>query len=514
MPLFNIRVIIAVTLLSVYCATRTTLKDQVLLNTIHVIKSLALVEPSDDFLVEGALDGMLTKMREDLGDDYSGYIPPAYQKDFKEQLESKLEGIGVRFDPLTGKNGDYKVLFTLPDSPAEKAGIKSGDTILEIDGTSTAGLSFFEVAKNIRGEAGTDVILTLKREGKEEPIEIAVTRAALQQKTVFGFEITESGKPSVEIPDEPGIGYIYITSFNGNTASEMAELLQSMSPNVRELIIDLRGNPGGYLDAVVKVADMFVDDRGTYKKIVSTKMRNGNVKPGGEFYATKNQLFTGPVVVLIDGGSASAAEIFAACLQDFGRAKIVGERTYGKGTVQEIFELPLDLGTVKLTDASFWRPSERNINRTRKLPKTGKNSANGEEAAKVSDESDDWGVTPDNGLEIKLPRQQQNFTKFLRELRVNVPNDKAHTLLTDYAKKLAKDETVLNILEYEDEEENEPTESVETGEPEKTTETKEKESDTVFKPEGNAPYYDPVLQQAIEVLKADKQVKRDQHREL
>ena len=476
-PRSNFHILILTVLIGVYCGTRTTWREQILLYSMRQVESLALVEPTGQLLFEGAMQGMLGKLNEELGDDYSMYIPPSGEKEFLELLESKLEGIGIRFDP-TAPDGTFKVLYPMLGSPALAAGIRSGDLILKVDGENTENLDQLTLTKKIRGEPGTEVVLTVQHSGESEPVEIPIRRTSIQQKTVFGFEVNEQGDSISEIPGFPEIGYIYISAFTANTAEEMSRQIRSFR-TVEKLILDLRDNPGGMLGAAVKVADLFVDHRGPYKEIVTTRNRAGQVKFGGTFYATENVLFHGPIVVLIDGGSASASEIVAACLQDFGRANILGQRSFGKGTVQEIFQLPLNTGLMKLTDASYWRPSGKNINRVRRAAKieTGRNS-------QLSGETDDWGVRPDPGLELETTRNQRVLTYFFRDMRIAIPKSTLSPLLPLYKEELCKDTSKLLQWDFD--------------------ETEEMEEDVgelkPFEPEGQSPFYDPVLDRAIEIL--------------
>jgi len=460
------------------------------LYSMRQVESSALVKPTGQLLFEGAMQGMLDKLGDELGDDYSMYVSPSEEKEFRAQLESKLEGVGIRFD-LTAPDGTFKVLYPILDSPALAAGIRCGDLILKVDGESTEKLNQSELVKKIKGEPDTQVVLTVQHSGESEPVDIPIRRASIQQKTVFGFEVNERGEAISEIPGFPKIGYICISSFNENTAEEMVQQIQSFR-TAQKLILDLRNNPGGYLDTAVKVADLFVDHRGPYKEIVTTRDRDSRAKYGGNYYATENILFHGPMIVLIDGGTASAAEIVAACLQDFDRAKILGQRSYGKGTVQEIVALPFENGMMKLTDSSYWRPSGRNINRIRRTAKI-ENTRN----SKLSEEADDWGVMPDPDLEQKTTRNQRIVTYFLRDLRTGVPKSTLEPLLPFYREELCKDSKSLENFD-DIEEENE----------------EELSKPQAFTPEGNAPFYDPVLDKAIEILSTETPILPSEPREL
>ncbi len=510
MPVSHIRILIVVVVLCVFCCRHTTLREQILLHSMRQVESLALVEPTGQLLFEGAMQGMLDKMGEQLGDDYSMYIPPSDEKEFRETLEAKLEGVGIRFD-VTAPEGTYKVLYPMLDSPALAAGIRCGDIILKVDGESTENLDQRALAKKIRGEAGTTVVLTVRHQGDPDPVDVPIRRASIQQKTVFGFEVNDRGGAVSEIPGRPTIGYVYISTFNENTTAEMIDRLRTFSPKMEKLILDLRGNPGGYLDTAVGVADLFVDDRGRYKEIVTTRNRDGKVKFGGQYYATDAVMFHGPMVVLIDEGSASAAEILAACLQDFERAQILGQRSYGKGTVQEIFQVPLNNGMLKLTDSSYWRPSGKNINRIRRASKV----ENGR-YSKLSTESDDWGVTPDPGLEMKTSRNQRILTYFLRDMRIAIPKSIVEPLLPVYKDELCKDSSKLLQI-GEDELEEAPDENQDEPDVEEKPEQKdeeEKHTEKTFKPEGKTPFYDPVLDKAIEILSRETLAPTMEKREL
>lgn len=503
MPVFHIRFILVAVVLCVYCCARTTYRDQILLHSMRQVQALALAEPDGQLLFEGAMQGMLDKLGEELGDDYSTYISPSRTKEFREMLDVKLEGIGVRFDP-TSPEGTYRVLYPIINSPAIAAGIRCGDTILKVDGEDIKGLNVVDISKKIRGPEGTSVLLSVQHPGESKPVDISIKRKSIQQNTVYGFELANDFEPILNVPgnlsdsfSNSKIGYLYISSFNSHTVQEVLEYLTDNASKIEKLIIDVRGNPGGFLDAAVGVADLFVDNRGPYREIVTTKLRNHQVKAGGRHPATRDVLFHGPMVVLTDSGSASASEILAACLQDFDRATIIGERTYGKGTVQEIFDLPFNLGAIKLTDASYWRPSGKNINRVRKVPR----HDNGKDSVKLSEDTDDWGVTPD--IEVKISRHQKVLTYFLRELRIAVPKGQVMSMLKQYAETLLKDsEDLLKKLDEEDEEDIESEESEENVD---DTETKLK-----FTPEGKAPFYDPILDKAIEFLNENKPVKKFQ----
>ncbi len=281
-------------------------------------------------------------------------------------------------DPATKQLTVASPLF---GAPAFEAGVRPRDKILRIDGRSTQGLSLEDASDLIRGKPGTTVVLTVLHEGESEPVEIRVVRADIRVSTVLGDTRNADGSWNYFLAGHDRIGYVRIHSFAEQTAEELQRVVQALLvENMRGLVLDLRDDPGGVLQAAVNVCDLFIRSG----VIVSTRFRDGTVRQS--FAATEEGTLPDfPLAVIVNNYSASASEIVAACLQDHGRAVIVGERTFGKGTVQEIVDLPGNEGAIKVTTASYWRPSGRNINR-------GKNAG----------EQDEWGVTPNPGYEVKL----------------------------------------------------------------------------------------------------------------
>ncbi len=337
-------------------------------------------------LFEAAIQGVLGKL-----DPYSAYIGPEELKQFRSSVESEFGGIGIQ---IGMDDGRLKVLSPLVGSPAYKAGVLAGDWIVEIDGKSTEGISIDDAVKRLKGEAGTKVAIVVRSEGNAEKRTVEVARERIHVETVLGDHRDPEDAWSFVLDGETRVGYIRLTAFSRDTARELRQALEKLkNDNARGLILDLRFNPGGLLSAAIEVADLFI----AKGRIVSTKGRNS---PERAWDAKQNAVFENvPMVVLVNRYSASASEIVAACLQDNKRAAIVGERTWGKGSVQNVIELEEGASALKLTTAAYRRPSGKNIHRFDK-----------------ADENGEWGVLPDDGYELKLdPTELANMIQDRRE---------------------------------------------------------------------------------------------------
>ncbi|QVL31755.1 S41 family peptidase [Telmatocola sphagniphila] len=332
-------------------------------------------------LVEDMINGGLEKL-----DRYSTYFGADELAQFNHTTEGNFVGIGITmgYEPNSGRLMVQSPIF---GTPAYDAGVLPGDLLLKIEDTSTEKMNFQEAAKLIQGEAGTKVRITILHEGAKAPQELTIPRARIDVPSVTGFQRKKENPGEWEWFADPAqkIAYIHISGFNETTTDELKKAVEKVqAEQARALILDLRDNPGGLLRCAVEVSDMFLMSG----KIVSTKDRNGN----GPTYEAKasGTLFepaeSHPLVILQSNFSASASEIVAAALQDNGRAIIVGERSYGKGSVQKL----IDLGTapataLKLTVESYWRPSGKNIHRDQNMKDT-----------------DEWGVKPNPGFEVEL----------------------------------------------------------------------------------------------------------------
>jgi carboxyl-terminal processing protease len=325
-------------------------------------------------LLESALEGMLQHL-----DAHSTYINTNEWNQFRRQIEGRFGGIGIQID-VNDETGRLRVVAPMVGTPAYEAGILAGDQILEIDGQSTEGMNRDKAIEALQGRPGTEVKLTVLHEGSEKAETIAVNRAFIDLPSVLGDRRKSNQQWDFMLDKANKIGYIRITSFIQNTTAELRKALEQLKEEgMQGLILDLRDNPGGLLSAAVDVSDLFLEDGA----IVSTKGRN--TLPKSYVAHQEGTVDPFPLAVLVNQNSASASEIVSAALQDHKRAQIIGQRTFGKGSVQNILELEGGSSVLKLTVASYFRPSGENIHRFRN--------------AKPSDK---WGVTPDKGLEVKL----------------------------------------------------------------------------------------------------------------
>ena len=277
------------------------------------------------------------------------------------------------------------MITPIPGTPAYNAGLQIGDRILEIDGQPTTDLSSQESIALIRGPKGEVVVFLISRADRE-PFNIEVTRDAIPVPSIYGDTRNADGSWNFVLEQQPEIGYIRLLQFGRKSTDELRAAVQSLE-NIDAFILDLRFNPGGLLNAAVDISDMFI---GREVLIVQTKQRNGKIV--SRRYATSaTELSTEiPMVVLVNEYSASASEIVAACLQDHSRATIVGKQTWGKGTVQDLITMERNRSVLRLTTASYWRPSGKNIDRT---------------VLKLEDPTQ-YGVSPDDGFEIPLTEQE------------------------------------------------------------------------------------------------------------
>ena len=303
-----------------------------------VIDSYYYQEETDkEMLIEDAYKGMMAS----LGDPYSTYYTEEEVQELRDQTEGIYYGIGA-YVSLDTKSGYAVISGVIAETPAEEAGLREGDVIYEVDGESAYGLELSDVVAMIKGEEGTLVHLKLVRDGESDYVEMDVERRRIVSPTV------------VSRMEEDQMGYIQITEFDDVTSGQFSEALQSLKDQgMKGLILDLRSNPGGNLTAVVEIAQMLLPEG----MIVYTEDRDGN---RDEYTCKGDQELKLPMVVLVNGYSASASEILAGAIQDYGTGTLVGTTTYGKGIVQQIISLR-DGSAVKLTVSSYYTPKGRNI---------------------------------------------------------------------------------------------------------------------------------------------------------
>lgn len=304
------------------------------------------VEPVDEEkLIEAAVNGMLQSL-----DPHSAFLPPERVKQMQVSIRGEFGGLGIE---VTMENGYVKVVTPIDDTPAARAGVQPNDLLTHIDGTSVQGLTLTEAVKEMRGAVGTDIVLTVNRAGVPEAFDITITRAVIKVQ-------------SVRARAEGNVAYVRITSFTEQTESglrkSMKKLKEEIGDDIAGVILDLRNNPGGLLDQAIAVSDAFLD-RG---EIVSTRARD--VSAIERYNAKPGDLASGlPIIVLINGGSASASEIVAGALQDHKRAILMGTTSFGKGSVQSIMQLGGG-NQLKLTTARYYTPSGNSIQATGIIP--------------------------------------------------------------------------------------------------------------------------------------------------
>jgi carboxyl-terminal processing protease len=298
-------------------------------------------KPDDSKLVESAINGMLAGL-----DPHSSYMDPKSFRDMQVQTRGEFGGLGIE---VTMEDGLVKVVAPIDDTPAAKAGVMANDIITHLDDEAVQGLTLNQAVDKMRGPVNTKIKLTIVRKGAEKPIEVTIVRDVIRVKSVRSH------------PEGGDIGYIRITQFNEQTTDGLKQAINDLNSQlgadkIRGYIVDLRNNPGGLLDQAISVSDTFLEKG----EIVSTRGRNPeetqrfNARPGD---MTKGK----PLIVLINGGSASASEIVAGALQDHKRATLIGTRSFGKGSVQTIIPLGAGNGALRLTTARYYTPSGRSI---------------------------------------------------------------------------------------------------------------------------------------------------------
>ncbi len=350
-------------------------------------------KPNTQKLIESAISGMLKSL-----DPHSSYLNAKNYREMLVNIRGEFGGLGIE---VTMENGVVKVVSPIDDTPAAKAGILAGDLIIKIDGKPVKGMTLGQAVEKMRGKVGTPITVTILRKGREKPFDVKIVRDIIRITPV---------KWSVEGGD---IGYIRITSFNEQTEPKLKqalkELKKKLGDKLKGYIIDLRNNPGGLLDQAVAVSDAFLRKG----EIVSVRGRN----EAKRWDATPGDLADGkPVVVLINGGSASASEIVSGALQDHKRAILIGTRSFGKGSVQKIIPLLPDRGAIRLTTERYYTPSGRSIQ------------------AK--------GITPDHIVEQELPKELKAKAD---QLRIKGEAGLAGHLKNDQIKKEASTPSLVYV---------------------------------------------------------------------
>ena len=409
MPLRNFLVIFAVAVISFACYSVTAKNRYANLfaEVLEIVNKEALEEVSEDKLFTSAMDGMLKDL-----DRHSSFISDGFQE-FKEDLEQEFGGVGiyVRMDPETET---LIVLATKPNTPAYEAGILAGDLIVSIAGEPTVSKPRGEAVGKLRGPVGEAVDVEIRR--GDDTLFKTLTRAKIPIESAHGDFRKADGTWNFFLKDNPEVGYIWLNQFGELTGEETRAALRSLPDDVAGLVLDLRSNPGGLLDKAVEICDMFLE---ADLPIVRTKGRGKSLIH--EYTSTAGTELSNdfPICILIDRNSASASEIVSGCLQDYGRAILIGEQSYGKGTVQDIIPIQYNKSLLKLTTASYWRPSNRHIDRNDKL----------------AIKNQIWGVQPDKGFAFELSEEEllenlrqrnaKDFGGLLPELPGTLPEEGA-----------------------------------------------------------------------------------------
>jgi carboxyl-terminal processing protease len=335
-----------------------------------LLKTQALQPAENPVLITGAMRGMVDA----LGDPYSAYLDRDEYQELTMKIQASFGGVGLVVG--ADEKDQIRVVSPMKDTPAARAGIRAGDIILSIDRRSTVGMSLDQAARLLRGDPGTQVIVGVYRESDGQEHQFRIIREIIQV-------------PSVEwrvLEGEPRLGYLYLMQFSAHSASEVEQALDEMTERgARGLVLDLRDDPGGDFEAAVKIADQFLDS-GTIVRVVD---RGGAEK----VYEAKRGAFTLPVVVLINQGTASSAEILAGALQDSGRAVLVGEKSFGKGLVQTVFPL-VGGDALKVTTDRYETPKGTDIDRVGIAP--------------------DYVVKPQDGADVQLERARQLLVRQLQ----------------------------------------------------------------------------------------------------
>ncbi len=339
-------------------------------------------EPVDEDAMQRAI---IEAIVNSLDDPYTTYVPPQDEDAFERQLMGTYVGIGAEVNMT---DGHLTIVSPLPDSPALEAGMLPGDVVLEIEGESTYGMTIEECIELLVGEEGTDVTVRVRHRDGEEA-ELTITRRRIVSRTVRGLQRIDEDWDYWLDPDNR-IAYVRLTQFTDNSAGELERTMQRLhGMGLEGLILDLRNNPGGSLDAAIQVADLFLDDG----EIVSVK--NRGQKERSTRARSRNTLPDSPMLVLVNQTSASASEVVSGALRDNSRARVLGMRTFGKASVQEVRPLPDGAGTLRYTAGYYYLPSGRNLHRR--------------------PDSETWGVDPDPGLVI--PVEDEDFITMMRNRR-------------------------------------------------------------------------------------------------
>jgi len=386
----NLNVILIALTVSILCyATAARAKKAILVGEAINLIDRFYVDPVDDAdLVEAAMTGLTSQL-----DEHSEFIPPRMYGAFQDVIEQEFAGIGILVEQ-PDPTKPVRVITPLVGSPALAAGLLPGDEILNVDGKDVSSMVIGDVSNLLRGPVGTSVTITLGRKSDtddQQRVDISLSRKTIELESVVGDHRDAQNNWVFQLTDHPEIAYLRLTSFGEKTVREFRQVVKSLPTECRSMIVDVRANAGGLLNAAVDICDEFLESG----RIVTIKRRGGEID--SMYDASSGMLVNSEmqIVILIDGNSASASEILAACLQDHDRAKIVGSRSFGKGTVQNVLSLDYGRSALKLTTARYYRPNGHNIHRL-----------------KDATPEDEWGVMPDEGLDVAI--DDETYTKLFQ----------------------------------------------------------------------------------------------------
>jgi len=356
-------------------------------------------------LFSGAMDGMVKVLRRH-GDAHSQFLPEEEADPLRTEIRQQFGGIGVR---LSFEEEPRRLVIAAPPdpgSPAARAHLLPGDHILMIDDQPTSELTMLQVIGRMRGQPGTKLRLTVQHKHESTPRTVELVREVIPIESILGDRRRADGTWEHRLEDDPRIAHVRIALFGDRTAAELSRILEKLTVSGAEaIVLDLRDNAGGALDAAVAVCKLFLPQD---KLIVETRGRGDQLLE--RYQSTRNGKFLQlPLAVLVNHNSASAAEIVAACLQDHGRAFVFGERSFGKGTVQQLTPLESGRSLLKLTWASFWRPNGSPIHRTDDL------------------REERWGVTPEPQHEVRLSPEEYAIYRKYRTAR-DLPGSRDNTV--------------------------------------------------------------------------------------
>ena len=390
MPTRNVMIITAAMLLSIICYSKVP-QNQYARFYERATKELGeryVHEVDQEKLFQGAMNGMMATL-----DEHSNYLPPRQLEGLDAILNQEFGGLGIQIERLE-ESTELRIITPVLESPALEAGLQSGDIIVKIGEQFTKDLPEDESLNLLRGAEGTSVKLSVRRSNEPDLLDFQITREIVRTSTLRGFQRQNDGQWNYRLPAPDGnYLYLHVTDFGQRTTQEVRQVIESAEETTgyEGIILDLRGNGGGLLLSAVSICDLFIDQA----KVVEIRYRDEsrNVTYSSDAATTLDA--TKPMVILIDRDSASASEITAACLQDHERAVIIGERSYGKGSVQDVVGLDAsgDNHAIKYTVAHYVRPSGRNIHRTKPV----------EEMLPDAD----WGVQPNEGYTHTFDEQQR-----------------------------------------------------------------------------------------------------------